>query len=632
MDEETFVTDEKDEREGKGIWDDTDPIVNLGKRYGKKIFYTKQIAKFCANEIICRTYLKIIGFRYIADTKDIEVYSEKDEKEAAKTTELTNYLKNLTDENDIKNNFDDIRDNLENTIKELQCEKIIIYIEIGDDIKNNFNIIAENYENNKDEINSHIKEVFEMLKALHNLNFLHLDIKPGNFLYAKRDGKTSILFNDFDTSFILNPKSMSCYTDSYGSPPYSAPEMLGCFYGDFEKKVDYKTDIFMAGLICYQLLNDNMLPQKIQEYKGKLDDTVNNIDYDTKDLVEDLKDHYTCISQKEENISPPQHGDKQYVNAVMEALSINPDDRPTVEEILHILDPNKSSPNKLKVLFKCLIATIGLFMGLLLVTLVLNDNFKRNDNTDNTSTESIAVTSTANTETTTITQTVVSTYTGTETQDTVTTLTSPTTIVSSKITDIKHENTTNEENKNETDTKSATVEDSSIVTAKNETEPTSDHTTYMTESTETTVTEPVFEYVQAIVEGGDYFDDVSGIMITGFNGNLPDDFSIPDQINGENVVAIGDDAFSGCDIKSLVVPDTVFKIGARAFRSCPYLSDIYLGKNVIIIGEQAFFNSQFEGNEIQKITITNPTHDIEEKFHGKQWDGRENDYKLIFKY
>ena len=132
----------------------------------------------------------------------------------------------------------------------------------------------------------------------------------------------------------------------------------------------------------------------------------------------------------------------------------------------------------------------------------------------------------------------------------------------------------------------------------------------------------------------DFCEDMSGVIITGYKGTLPEHLIIPAQIDDKHVIAIGEGVFSGYNIKSLVIPDTVYEIQANAFRNCSYLSNIYLGINVLKIGDQAFFCSQYTGDGKQTITTPNPkfTDDEEAAFHGKQWDGRNHDYIIQIEY
>lgn len=602
-----------DNREGKGVWDDSNPFVENQKKYGRKTFITEKIAKYCANEIVCRIYLNNIGFSYIAYIGRIIVDSDNVGDPNSKTQELNEYINETLNAEDIKNYFEDKCQDIEKKIKELDCHKIIIFIEIGDDTIDSFNNLASEYNNNKEEINLHIKNLFKILNELHNNNFVHADLKPENFLYAERNGKRTILLNDFDTSFIIKPENTYGYNHSYASPPYTAPELLGMF----NKKISYKTDIFMVGLICYQLLNENKLPRQIREAFLKLNDmNGRHQDYGYKDFVDALKDLFKNINNKEDNFNKPENGEKNYVKAVMRAISINPNDRPNAEQVLKILDGKENFSVPL-LFFSLLIVVI--FVSLLLLKRINytdNISINRNGKTEIPVTETIN-SSMVNTEiattleTTTISQPTISTSSNTEIKhDTTTPNHSSTTNVASTRDEDEQENTTDDENDNSSTQTTETVVNTS----------------------EPTEAELSFDYVLKEIDGGDYFDSVSGIMITGFSGELPETLYIPDKIDGEKVIAIGNDVFSGCNIKSLVIPDTVYEIGDAAFRSCHYLSDIYLGKNVIIIGKRAFYNSQFQGSGTPTITITNFTHNDEEAFHGEQWDGRNHDYNFVYKY
>ncbi len=84
-----------------------------------------------------------------------------------------------------------------------------------------------------------------------------------------------------------------------------------------------------------------------------------------------------------------------------------------------------------------------------------------------------------------------------------------------------------------------------------------------------------------------------GIVITGYHGYACGGLvEIPEQIEGLDVVAIGDSAFAFNDaIVELVLPETVKTIGMNAFRNCYNLEivrGVYGGNNVEIISDYAF--------------------------------------------
>ena len=65
--------------------------------------------------------------------------------------------------------------------------------------------------------------------------------------------------------------------------------------------------------------------------------------------------------------------------------------------------------------------------------------------------------------------------------------------------------------------------------------------------------------------------------------------TIPPYHNGKRVAEIAEDAFREEEIRSVVIPDTVTKIGAYAFWGCPQLTSVNFGKGITRIGSGAFY-------------------------------------------
>lgn len=87
----------------------------------------------------------------------------------------------------------------------------------------------------------------------------------------------------------------------------------------------------------------------------------------------------------------------------------------------------------------------------------------------------------------------------------------------------------------------------------------------------------------------DYTDaeDGTGVVITGYTGEETS-FEIPEKIDGETVVGIGEDAFTDTEIEEIGMPAGVKFIGDRAFYQCENLSFIGLPEGLETIGWAAF--------------------------------------------
>lgn len=76
-------------------------------------------------------------------------------------------------------------------------------------------------------------------------------------------------------------------------------------------------------------------------------------------------------------------------------------------------------------------------------------------------------------------------------------------------------------------------------------------------------------------------------IITKYNGTDPN-VVIPSSIDDYEVREIADNAFSGTNIKSVIISNGVEKIGWFAFDNCPKLHSVTIPQSVISIGYDAF--------------------------------------------
>ena len=108
-----------------------------------------------------------------------------------------------------------------------------------------------------------------------------------------------------------------------------------------------------------------------------------------------------------------------------------------------------------------------------------------------------------------------------------------------------------------------------------------------------------------------YTDNGDGTCtITGENPDNPlpshDELTIPDEINGLKVTAIGkyasfyNSGFTG----DLIIPDSVTTIGNQAFDSCTFTGTLTLGRNLRTIGFYAFSDNSFTGTLVIPDSVT----------------------------
>lgn len=89
-------------------------------------------------------------------------------------------------------------------------------------------------------------------------------------------------------------------------------------------------------------------------------------------------------------------------------------------------------------------------------------------------------------------------------------------------------------------------------------------------------------------EGYVYTSGTGGVTITGYTGTDVN-LTVPNTIGSQNVVAVGDSAFSGkATLKSVSLPNSVLSLGNNAFYSCYALDSLSLGSGLQTVGSYAF--------------------------------------------
>ena len=92
------------------------------------------------------------------------------------------------------------------------------------------------------------------------------------------------------------------------------------------------------------------------------------------------------------------------------------------------------------------------------------------------------------------------------------------------------------------------------------------------------------------------FDEYHGSMVNNYYG----DIVIPEKVNGYTVTAIGDKAFMAEEgsISSIVIPNTIKRIGDFAFYYCNLLRELTIPASVEYIGDQII-----NGSSVNEVTI-----------------------------
>ena len=207
-------------------------------------------------------------------------------------------------------------DNLIKFIQKIKlCEK-------NEKEKNNINLNIIN----KDFYWDIIFQMMISLSFLHQIGYIHLDIKPSNYLV---DSKGNLQLTDFSLSIKNSEKNNLINLYEYeGDSKYISPEV---FYKE-KNKISNKTDIFSLGLSIFEILSETDLPLNGKEWQN-----IRKIGIE--------KNHQELILKK--------FGVKDgeiFVNLIKLMTKVDSNSRPDIDSIL-LDDKNFCKLNKRYILF-----------------------------------------------------------------------------------------------------------------------------------------------------------------------------------------------------------------------------------------------------------------------------------------
>ncbi|KAL4745790.1 hypothetical protein BDW72DRAFT_186077 [Aspergillus terricola var. indicus] len=185
-----------------------------------------------------------------------------------------------------------------------------------------------------DEIYSFFKDITSGLRYLHASGYIHRDLKPNNCLLHKTNDGIRVLVSDFGEVQPQDAIRMS--TGATGTVSYCAPEVLRREYpnGPFAN-FTFKSDIFSLGMILY-FLCFAQLP-----YRNA--DLINEEKEDLEKLREEIMD-WSGFDQGRMRPDLPE----QLYTFLWRLLSVNPDLRPSADEVLSGLEVGANANENLR--------------------------------------------------------------------------------------------------------------------------------------------------------------------------------------------------------------------------------------------------------------------------------------------
>ncbi|KAL2818800.1 kinase-like domain-containing protein [Aspergillus cavernicola] len=181
-----------------------------------------------------------------------------------------------------------------------------------------------------DEIYSFFKDITSGLRYLHANGYIHRDLKPNNCLLHQTSDGIRVLVSDFGEVQPQNATRMS--TGATGTVSYCAPEVLRREYSDGPfGNFTFKSDIFSLGMILY-FLCFAQLP-----YRNA--DLLHEEREDLDQLRAEIADWAGFDERRRIRPDLPE----QLYSFLWRLLSVNPDLRPSADEVLSGLEAGASA-------------------------------------------------------------------------------------------------------------------------------------------------------------------------------------------------------------------------------------------------------------------------------------------------
>ncbi len=568
----------------------------------------------CATELLVRWYLKCRKFKYVSELK---------------CTDKDSWLKRNTGDNGAKisRDFVNTRDELAKNILEHVTSQphIKITMELGRpvDLRN----LAVHWKENKDQIYRRIKELFHLLTEAQSVGLVHVDLKISNLLCVTRyteDGTPQEdvwVLNDMDSSIILSQEQAERTYRADKTPGYAPPEVLGANTDDYEKsneKIGFHTDVFLASMIAYRMLNNGKFPTELSMFPEKA-------------RIEDFgRIKYLQEEKKEYGIPLPKYGKQWLIDIIMTGLTADETNRPDASDILEHLesetpynryhkagavkseaDPSEAEKRKRSRRTKnniLLIAAACLLFGVLAwkpLMQMLSAKQKPANGQAEAQTSAVVSETQPPAETKISTEPLITTV---QTEDTAVTQTDAQEDAQ-KVTTApgKEESSKNDGSKNggSNSESGGGGKPQVIVVYPPDDDPTDKSN--LQQETEESASEPespfVWEEVSYDIRNSDTGDTepLTGLEIRDCRDFAGGTLTIPSEIDGKPVIAIGNSAFEdlGNRITSLELPDSVVYIGDNAFANSfdGERLNLYYVRH---IGARAFYNS----GSLQKIELS----------------------------